>query len=51
MFARSDEEPWMVRTAGAADEPTRELFAVQPRSGHILPICTFAPPLRLGEQL
>ena len=51
MFARSDEEPWMVRTAGAADEPTRELFAVQPGSGNIRPICTFAPPLRLGEQL
>jgi hypothetical protein len=30
---------------------SRELFAVQPGSGGISPICAFAPPLRPGERL
>jgi hypothetical protein len=50
IFARNDAESWSVLYGETAEWPTRSFFEVQPSSGNIIPVCTFAPPLRLGEQ-
>lgn len=50
IFARDDAEHWKVKIGDTAGEATRKFFEVE-KSGDTKMICSFAPPVHLGDQL